>query len=84
MALGRLGHPRVRVGLLDGRPRQEGDLLQLADLVGYLLTVLHPSSGKERSEFKAAIAEIAGKLDAGLVARVENTITFSQSVVPGT
>jgi hypothetical protein len=59
-------------------------LLQLADLVGYLLTVLHPSSGKERSEFKAAIAEIAGKLDAGLVARVENTITFSQSVVPGT
>jgi hypothetical protein len=55
-------------------------LLQLADLLRYLLAALHLPPGKEPSAFKSSIAAIAGRLDTRLIRRVENTMTFSQGV----
>ena len=55
-------------------------LLQLADLVGYLLASLDLPPGRQLSPFKAGVVDIARKLNSRFIRRIEHSMEFSQAV----
>lgn len=55
-------------------------LLQLADLVGYLLAARDLPPGKQPSAFKASIVAIARTLNTPFIRRIEHTMGFSHVV----